>query len=97
MAENNFNLFKKIFTGATNSCSQKQLELIKSIIETNRDLKAANKNFESAEEELIDYYSYQIKANKAKLDYLIKQVKQTGIALDTVGALRVGLYKEEAI
>ena len=97
MAENNFNIFKKIFTGGTNNCSQKQLELIKSIIDTNRELKTANKNFESAEEELIDYYSYQIKANKAKLDYLIKQVKRTGIALDTAGALKVGLYQEEAI
>ena len=29
--------------------------------------------------ELIDYYAYQMKANKAKLDYLIKIAKEKGI------------------
>ena len=43
------------------------LELIKSVIKTKRDLENASKNFNIAEAELIDYYAYQIKANKAKL------------------------------
>ena len=96
MLENNFNLFKKIFTGVNDKSPDKPIELIKSIIDANRDLKVANKNFESAEAELIDYYSYQIKANKAKLDYLIKEIKRKGIALDTIKALEVWLYKSEA-
>ena len=41
------------------------LDLIKCVIKTKRDLENATKNFEVAEEELIDYYSYQIKASKA--------------------------------
>lgn len=67
----------------------KEIELIKSIIQTKSDLRLANKNFESAEAELIDYYAYQIKANKAKLDYLIKKVKQNGIVLDMVEAIEL--------
>ena len=54
---------------------QKEIELIKCIRDTKRRLNTANKNFETAEAELIDYYAYQIKAEKAKLDYLIKEVK----------------------
>ena len=58
------------------------IELLKAIIITKRELEIANKNFEIAENELIDYYAYQIKAHKAKLDYLIKCVKQKNITLD---------------
>jgi len=42
---------------------EKKLELIISIIKTKRELESNNKNFEYAEEGLIDYYSYQIKAD----------------------------------
>lgn len=54
---------------------EKDRELIQSIILTKRDLETANINFEYAEKELIDYYSYQIKANQAKLNYLLKKLK----------------------
>ena len=74
-----------------------EIELLKSIIATKRELLVANKNFESAEEELVDYYSYQIKANKAKLDYLIKQVKSKGIAIDMINNLQIGLEQIKAI
>ena len=68
---------------------QKEAELLKSIMKAKQDLLVANKNFEGAEDELIDYYSYQIKANKAKLNYLIKQVKQKHITLDMVNNLKI--------
>lgn len=74
-----------------------EIELLKSILDTKRELIVANKNFESAEEELVDYYSYQIKASKAKLDYLIKQVKQKGIVLDMINNLQIGLEQTKAI
>jgi len=74
-----------------------EIELLKSIIDTKRELAIADKNFECAEEELVDYYSYQIKASKAKLDYLIKQVKAKGIEVDMINNLQIGLEETEAI
>lgn len=66
-----------------------EIELINSIVQAKSDLSVAEKNFSLAEAELIDYYAYQIKANKAKLDYLIKQVKQKGIVLDMISAIEL--------
>lgn len=63
---------------------EKDRELIQSIILTKRDLETANINFEYAEKELIDYYSYQIKANQAKLNYLLKKVKMRGIVIQDI-------------
>ena len=56
---------------ADKSEDEKNLELIVSIIKTKNELNSAQKNFEFAEEGLIDYYSYQIKANqnKTRLSY----------------------------
>ena len=73
------------------------LELIKSVIKTKRDLENASKNFNIAEAELIDYYAYQIKANKAKLSYLIKQAKEKGYELDMINELKIKLQEKEAI
>jgi len=76
---------------------ENEIELLKSILATKRELAIANKNFDLAEEELIDYYSYQIKASKAKLDYLIKQVKTNGIEVDMINNLQIGLEETRAI
>jgi len=65
------------------------VELVECIIKAKAELNLANKNFEYAEDDLIDYYSYQIKANKARFDYLIKQVKQKGFTLDIVNELKL--------
>lgn len=73
------------------------LELIKSVIKTKRELENASKNFDIAEEELIDYYSYQIKANKAKLSYLMKQAKEQGYELDMINELKIKMQEKEAI
>ena len=67
---------------------EKERELIMSIIKTREELKIANKNFEYAQEDLVDYYSYQIKANQAKLDYLIKLAKQKRLQVDMVNDLK---------
>ena len=64
---------------------EKKRELIKSIILTKELLIQAHKNFEFAENDLIDFYTYNIKDNQAKLDYLIKQAKSKGIIIDDVG------------
>ena len=59
------------------------------------ELKTANKNFEFAEDELIDYYTYQIKANQSKLDYLIRIAKTRGIVVDMIKQIEIKLYGEE--
>ena len=68
---------------------EKNLELIVSIIKTKNELDSAQKNFEFAEEGLIDYYSYQIKANQTKLDYLMKKEQKKGIVLDMINEIYI--------
>ncbi len=74
---------------------EKEIELIRSIIKTREELKSDNKNFEYAKEELIDYYTYQIKANQAKLDYLIKLAKLKGIEVDMINNKKYTFLGEE--
>ncbi len=69
------------------SNDEKDLELIVSVLKTKQDLDLAHKNFEFAEEGLIDYFSYQIKANQTKLDYLMKKARKKGIALDMINEM----------
>ena len=70
---------------------QRKIDLIKNIIRTKTELKIANKNFEYAEDEMIDYYSYQIKAIQAKLNYLIKAAKKQEIVLDVIDEAEIRL------
>ncbi len=77
---------EKMIKGKTDK--EKEVELMQTIIETKEMLKLAISNFEFAEDDLIDYYTYQIKANQAKLDYLIKIAKRKGIVLDRINELK---------
>ena len=70
------------------SDEEKELELIVSVIKTKQELNLAH-NFEFAEDDLIDYYAYQIKANQTKLDYLMKKARKRGIALDMVNEIYI--------
>jgi len=72
---------------------ERKIDLIKNIIRTKTELMLANKNFEYAEDEMIDYYSYQIKAIQAKLNYLIKVAKKQEIVLDVVDEAEIRLDK----
>ena len=74
---------------------EKEEELIRNIIITRKELKNADKNFEYAQDELVDYYIYQIKANQAKLNYLIKVAKMKGITVDMINDLKYRLLNEE--
>lgn len=84
-------LLEKMLKGKTDK--EKEIELMQTINETKQMLKIATSNFEYAEDDLIDYYTYQIKANQAKLDYLIKIAKRKGIVLSRVNELKTRLYK----
>ena len=74
---------------------EKEIELVRNIIKTREELKNNNRNFEYAEMGLVDYYIYQIKANQAKLDYLLKLAKASGITIDTIYQLKYENYDEE--
>ena len=63
---------------------EKNIELIMSVIKAKRELDLANKNFETAEAGLVDYYVYQIKATKSKLDFLVNKARQKGISLNMI-------------
>ena len=76
---------------------EQDTELMKSVIKAKLELDIATKNFEQADDELIDYYTYQIKANQAKLDYLLKKVKHKSLALDMIEEIKLRMYENEAI
>ena len=79
-------LLEKMIKGKSDK--EKEIELMRTIIETKEMLKVARSNFEYAEDDLIDYYTYQIKANQSKLDYLIKIAKRKGIMLSRVNEIK---------
>lgn len=73
---------------------EKEIELIRTIIKTREELKRDNRNFEYAKDDLVDYYTYQIKANQAKLDYLIKLAKAQGIQVDMINDKKFTFLEE---
>lgn len=74
---------------------EKEVELIRTIIKTKEEIKVANRNFEYAQDDLVDYYIYQIKANQAKLNYLIKLAKTKGLEVDMINDIKFTLWDEE--
>ncbi len=55
---------------------EKNMELIDSIKFVKKTLSNMYNNLQYADSDLIDYYTYQIKAEEAKYNYLIKQAKK---------------------
>lgn len=64
-------------------------DLVRCMMRTKKELELASKNFEQASGDLIDYYAYKMKADKAKLDYLIKQIKEKDITLGIIEDLNL--------
>ena len=71
--------------------------LIQSIINTSNNIKIAQKNYEFAEDDLIDYYLYSIKANQSKLNYLIKTSKKNGLELSRIEKLKIMNIEENQV
>ena len=69
--------------------NEKRLELLVSILKTKNDLENARNNYEFAEDSLIDYFLYEIKANQSKLDYLLNKAKMNGIEVDLVSSMHL--------
>ncbi len=70
-------------------------DLIRNIVKTRKDLEFANNNYEFADSDLIDYYIYEIKANQAKLNYLIKMAKIKGLNVHFIKDIEYRLSTDE--
>ena len=88
-------LIEKMVKGKTDK--EKEVELMRTIIETKEMLKNARCNFEYAEDDLIDYYTYQIKAHQSKLDYLIKIAKKRGVVINRIDELKARMFRKKNI
>ena len=75
--------------------TDEESELLRNIVKTRRELEFANNNYQFAESDLIDYYIYEIKANQAKLNYLIKMAKIKGLNLHFIKDLEYRLSVDE--
>ncbi len=88
-------LLNKMIKGKTNI--EKEMELLQNIMETRENLKNARNNFEYAEDDMIDYYIYQIKANQSKLDYLIKVAKKKGVILSRDNEVKIRMILQKKL
>lgn len=61
---------------------EKDNELKESIKDVNNNLMNMYKNLQFANSDLIDYYTYQIKAEEAKYSYLIKLAKKRNLNIN---------------
>ena len=75
--------------------TDEESELLRNIVKTRRELEFANNNYQFAESDLIDYYIYEIKANQAKLNYLIKMAKIKGLYVHFIKDLEYRLSVDE--
>lgn len=71
--------FVKEFQIIDKSDEEKNSELIKNIQIVKNTLSNMYNNLQFADSDLIDYYTYQIKAEEAKYSYLIKQAKKKNL------------------
>lgn len=88
-------LLNKMIKGKTEK--EREIELMQNIIETKEKLQNARKNFEYAEDGMIDYYIYQIKANQSKLDYLIKLAKKKGVILSKDKEVKIRMILQKKL
>lgn len=71
--------FSKEFKIEEKTEEEKDIELINAIKNIKKSLSNMYNNLQYADSDLIDYYTYQIKAEEAKYNYLIKQAKKKKI------------------
>lgn len=63
--------------------SDTEKEMVDTIMDAKREWENACANFEYAsEQEVVDYYTYKIKACQVRYDYYIKKAKELGIKLE---------------
>ena len=67
--------FTKEFKIIKKTDEEKDKELVEEIKKIKKKLEGIYNNLRYADSDLIDYYAYQIKATRSKLDYLVKKAK----------------------
>ena len=87
--------YKKEMPMIEKIATDEDTDIIRNIIKTRKDLEFANNNYEFADSDLIDYYIYEIKANQAKLNYLIKMAKIKGLSVHFIKELEYRLSTDE--
>lgn len=74
--------YEKEYEITEKSEEEKSKELMDTIRQTKKVINDANKNYEMAEGKLIDYFLYTMKAEQARLDYLISRAKKMGMTVE---------------
>lgn len=73
--------------------NEKDEELMFTILQTKKSIQEASINYEYADGKLIDYFVYTIKAEQAKLDYLIEKAKVKGLSLELIDNANMKIIK----
>lgn len=60
---------------------EKNVELLESIKSVKENLANMHNNLQYANSELVDYYTYLIKAEEAKYSFLIKEAKKKNLKI----------------
>lgn len=72
----------RIFADSKKNFINEELELIECIEKARNEWEHAYSSFESAKEnEIIDYYIYNMKACQVKYEYLLRKAKKKGIKM----------------
>jgi len=66
------------------------LELVESIKSARKEWIDASTSFEYvSDKEIVDYYTYKIKACQVRYEYLLKKAKNLGVKAETLETLRL--------
>lgn len=80
--KNNTNIFNYILDKLSKSkeTDNDTLDLIKNLKNAQSEFETAITNYEFAKDpELVDYYTYKIKATETRYQYLLKKAKEKGL------------------
>ena len=85
-----FLLHKERMGTVSEESIRETLQLLDGINAARNELKSASTSFEYADSrEMVDYYTYKIKASEVMLVYLLKLAKEKGIRIELADALGI--------
>ncbi|MGE4282776.1 MAG: YaaL family protein [Clostridia bacterium] len=77
--------------------SREKQELIDYLFQAKKELDIANSNFEFAKDnELIDYFIYEIKAAETRYQYLLKKAKERNISVASFENIHISNRRDKA-